>query len=45
MNATAVLLDMDGIDIRLSSLNSSFLHVALGGRGLKMHEDERRKQR
>jgi hypothetical protein len=45
LNATAVLFNVDGIDVRLASLDSDFLHVALGGRGLKMEEDERRKQR
>jgi hypothetical protein len=45
LNATAVLLDVDGIDVRLASLNSDFLHVALRVRGLEMNEDVRRKQR
>ena len=45
MDATALVLDVDGIDIRLASLDSVFLHVALGWRELKMNGDERRKQR
>jgi hypothetical protein len=45
VDAAALLLDVDGIDISLASLDSVFLHVALGGRELKMNGDERRKQR
>jgi hypothetical protein len=45
MNAAALLFDIDRIDVRLASLDSDFLHVALGVRGLKMNCGERRNQR
>ena len=33
MNAAALLLDVDGINVRLASLDSDFLHGSLRGRG------------